>query len=74
MDILMSKNLIIVLSILIAVVGYKTAECRKCRHEAILFGLIFLQFRNYGTLGLKCLIYFIVGECLINYYDKHRRQ
>ena len=68
------SNLIIALSILIAVVGYRIADCRKCRHEAILFGILFFQFRNYGTLGIKLLIYFLIGEFLIEYFDKNRRR
>lgn len=69
----MSKIIIIIISILIAVIGYRNAECDKCRHEAILFGLLFLLFRNYGTLGIKFIVLFLIGEFLIEYHDKHRR-
>ena len=54
-------------------VGYKNAECDKCRHEAVLFGLLFLLFINHGTLGIRFLILFLIGEFLIECHDKHRR-
>ena len=44
----MINVVIIILSILIMFVGYQNAECDKCRHEAVLFGLLFLLFINHG--------------------------
>ncbi len=67
------NKIIILLSILIGVVGYRNAECDKCRHEAVLFGLLFLLFINHGTLGIRFLILFLIGEFLIEQHDKHRR-
>ena len=69
----MINFIIIVLSIVIMFVGYKNAECDKCRHEAVLFGLLFLLFINHGTLGIRFLILFLIGEFLIECHDKHRR-
>lgn len=61
----MIKLFIIFFSILIAVIGYRNAECRRCKYEAILFGFLFFQFKNYEFLGARMLIIFIVGELLI---------
>ena len=69
---LMSKLLIIIISFLIAIIGYKNAECDKCKYEAILFGIIFYQLRNYDLLGLKLLGYFIIGEILISYFEGNK--
>lgn len=69
----MSNYIIIMLSVLVSIVGYRNAECDKCRYEAILFGIIFFQLRNYGYLGLKLLGIFIIGELLIKYIDDNKR-
>lgn len=63
----MSKlNLLI--SILIILVGYKSADCLKCKYEAFLFGLMYAKLINYGTLGLEIILIFIIGEILIKYF------
>ena len=69
----MNSAIIIALSILVAIIGYRNAECDKCKYEAILFGIIFFQLRSYGFLGIKLLLIFVIGEFLIKYIDDNKR-
>lgn len=64
----MSRFFMIALSVFITVIGYRMATCKKCRYEAILIGIISLNFMNYPMLALRIIIMFLVGEFIISKY------
>lgn len=60
------NSLLIIFSIIISVLWYRNANCRKCKLESILIFILLMQFKNQEILLIKIIAIFLFGELVIN--------
>ena len=64
------NKLLLLISICITILWYKNANCKKCKLEAFLIGILLLQFNGNEILLFRLFVIFIFGEMMIKLIHK----
>lgn len=64
------NKILLLISIFVTLMWYKNANCKTCKLESILIGILLLQFNKNEMLLLKLFVIFIFGEIVIRFISK----
>lgn len=66
------NSLLILFSIIISILWYKNADCKRCKLESVLIFILLMQFKNQEILLIKIIAIFLFGELVIRFVSSKK--